>query len=101
MPKTQQTNQPPKKSGGPDTQTESQSDTLPWRVRRSAASAQMQTPSLYALWVLVTRIPALIFGGIMEIGVYTSPGDLLLGNVNLPERDERKMIFFAFRFRRA
>jgi hypothetical protein len=56
----------------------------------------MQTPSLYALWVLVTRIPALIFGGIMEIGVYTSPGDLLLGNVNLPERDERKMIFSPF-----
>jgi hypothetical protein len=43
-------------------------------------------------WML-TRIPALIFDGIMGIGVYTSLGDLLLGNVNLPERDERKMIF--------
>jgi hypothetical protein len=45
---------------------------------------------------MVTRIPALIFGGIMNIGVYTSPGDLLLGNGNLPERDERKMIFSPF-----
>jgi hypothetical protein len=96
VPKTQQTNQPPKKSGSPDTQTESQSDTLPWHVRRSAAPAQKRTPSLYALWVLVTRIPALIFGGIMDIGVYTSPGNLLLGNGNLPERDERKMIFSPF-----
>jgi ornithine cyclodeaminase/alanine dehydrogenase-like protein (mu-crystallin family) len=46
--------------------------------------------------VLVTRIPALIFGGIMDIGVYTSLGNLLLGNGNLPERDERKMIFSPF-----
>lgn len=28
--------------------------------------------------------------------VHSSPGDLLLGNVNLPERDERKMIFSPF-----
>ena len=32
----------------------------------------------------------------MNIGVYTSPGNLLLGNGNLPERDERKMIFSPF-----
>ena len=32
----------------------------------------------------------------MDIGVYTSPGNLLLGNGNLPERDERKMIFSPF-----
>ena len=45
---------------------------------------------------MVARFPALIFGGIMNIGVYTSPGDLLLGNDNLPARDDRKMIFSPF-----